>query len=567
MYTQFYGFREKPFRLTPDTDFFYPSSVHKQALAYLTYGLEDRQGFITITGEVGSGKTTVIQVLLNNLKDTTKVAKVNNTKVTFLQLLEMIVRDFGLPVQGNSKTELLEILNKFLIQQHSLGNYVLLIIDEAQNLSSALLEEIRLLSNLETSKEKLLQIILAGQPELGRKLRLPQLRQLAQRITVTYHMTGMDRKDVESYIQYRLQVAGNQNRALFSSEAIDKITEFSRGIPRMINIICDAALLTGFVSERKQIDEAIIAEVIQELKTSQSVPQEEEKEITPQPVPQPLTSSVEVLSLMSCLEKRLDDMASKLEWVCKTIETVKQGQSAGPGEGVQTSTGPELPKTQIISEDPTPKDIFKSVYEENRFEDYSGSKLLHELILRSGYFPLLVSLLKINVTSFFWYVNDLTNLVLWIGTFVQAWFLSFVKPGDLRFPLPGKFLGNLISPFIYSSVGSILQGFLFLYRFESLTLWIYSLLMGTLQIIRRRVVKKQRAIVSFLEILVRTSLIPVLYTWHELERRNTGFSFGAFRDVFTELFKSPVSAYWVEGILILGIFCGLDKILKTKKRV
>jgi putative secretion ATPase (PEP-CTERM system associated) len=265
MYNHYYGFQEKPFSLTPDPHFLYLSKVHKRALAYLTYGLQDKKGFITITGEIGAGKTTIIQALINGLDTNTTVARVINTKVSSLQLLKMIVRDFGIENGADSKEDLLEKLNQFLLTQYSMGHNVVLIIDEAQNLEPPILEEIRLLSNLETEKDKLLQIILVGQPELREILRLPGLKQLRQRITVSYHLSALSSEEVGEYIKHRLAVAGLEERELFAQSAVQEVYNVSGGIPRLINIICDAALVTGYINECEQITGKLVKGVISEL--------------------------------------------------------------------------------------------------------------------------------------------------------------------------------------------------------------------------------------------------------------------------------------------------------------
>ncbi len=266
MYNHYYGFCEKPFSLTPDPHFLYLSKAHKRALAYLIYGLQDKKGFITITGGVGTGKTTIIQAVMKQLDDNTVVARVINTKVTSLQLLKMVVRDFGIQTETNNKEDMLEKLNQFLLEQYSKGHNVVIIIDEAQNLDSSTLEEIRLLSNLETEKDKLLQIVLAGQPELRITLRLPELRQLRQRITVSYHLSPLSHDEVVEYIRHRLAVAGAKEREIFSPAAVEEIYQVSGGIPRLINIICDAALVTGYVQECELITDDLIRDVIEELK-------------------------------------------------------------------------------------------------------------------------------------------------------------------------------------------------------------------------------------------------------------------------------------------------------------
>ncbi len=265
MYNAFYGFREKPFSLTPDPHFLYLSSVHRKALAYLRYGLEDRKGFITVTGEIGAGKTTLIRALLRRVDPSTTVARIINTTVSSLQLLKMIMRDFGIESPSPAKEDLLASLNEFLLEEYSLGHNAVIIIDEAQNLGISTLEEIRLLSNLETEKDKLLQIILVGQPELRQTLASPELKQLRQRITVNYHLAALSDEEVSEYIQHRLKVAGAKNPNLFSSGAVDQIVTASNGIPRLINIICDAALVIGYVEEVQNISKNLLKEVLTEL--------------------------------------------------------------------------------------------------------------------------------------------------------------------------------------------------------------------------------------------------------------------------------------------------------------
>lgn len=265
MYNEFYGFRTKPFQLTPDPDFLYLSSVHKKALACLTYGVEDQNGFVVITGEIGAGKTTLLRSLMKSLKKDILLARINNTRVTSQQLLEMILQDFGLDYHNKTKTQALAVLNAFLVEQYSNKRHVVLVIDESQNLSVALLEEVRMLSNLETDKGKLLQIILLGQPKLREKLNRPELEQLKQRVTVNYHIPPLDRDELERYIKHRLSVAGPPDAVDFSGEAVDEIFHFSKGIPRLTNIACDAALLAGYVAEQKTITAEMVREVIKDM--------------------------------------------------------------------------------------------------------------------------------------------------------------------------------------------------------------------------------------------------------------------------------------------------------------
>jgi general secretion pathway protein A len=265
MYKAFFGFNYKPFQLTPDPEFLFLSRAHKKAITYLKYGITDNSGFILLTGEIGTGKTTILRSIIKDIPQDVKLARINNTKVTSEQLISMISEDFGLDVKGLDKTRLLSNLSDFLISQYAQGGRSMIIIDEAQNLSSDLLEEIRLLSNLETDKSKLLQIILVGQPELNIKLGSPKLEQLRQRITVCTHISPLTRDEIVSYIKFRLKVAGNEEALAFEEGVLDAVYEFSKGIPRLINVLCDFTLLTAFTDGKKIIDMALINEVINDL--------------------------------------------------------------------------------------------------------------------------------------------------------------------------------------------------------------------------------------------------------------------------------------------------------------
>ena len=265
MYCQFYGLRERPFNVTSDPAFFYLSKKHKEALSHLAYGVSQRKGIIVLTGEVGTGKTTLCRYFLGQLGRKVKTAFILNPYFSELELLEAIVDDFGIRGIFNSQLALVARLNKFLLRESSAGNNLVLIIDEAQNLRSSLLEQIRLLSNLETEKEKLLQVILVGQPELNRRLNLHDLRQLGQRIMVRFHISPLEQGEIRNYINHRLSVAGSNGKIEFTDEAIRAISEFSAGTPRLINTLCDRALLAGFVSETDTIDIPIINRCIGEL--------------------------------------------------------------------------------------------------------------------------------------------------------------------------------------------------------------------------------------------------------------------------------------------------------------
>lgn len=264
MYEAFYKFKENPFNLTPDTRYFFPSEKHQEALDSLIYAINARKGFVVITGEIGSGKTTVCRALLNRLNVSTKVALILNTSLNAKELISTALEDYGVePVKG-TKARLISQLNDFLIQELSDDNNVVLMIDEAQNLSRRVLEEIRMLSNLETEKEKLIQIILVGQPELREKLRLKSLDQFRQRITVHYHLSPLSKEETEAYIKHRITQVCKNGCDVFTQDALNTIYEYSNGIPRIINLICDRSLLNGFISNKPKIDKDIIDETIKD---------------------------------------------------------------------------------------------------------------------------------------------------------------------------------------------------------------------------------------------------------------------------------------------------------------
>jgi len=265
MYRSYYSLTLKPFELLPDPRFIYFSTSYKKALTYLDYGIRERSGFILLTGEVGSGKTTLIRDLLSKHYEHVVLSKIFNTCVTSEQLLAMINDDFGLPTLGKDKITLIRDLNAFLVDQYSHGNQPILIIDEAQNLDAPLLEEVRMLSNLETTDSKLLQIILVGQPEMRKTLAAPGLRQLRQRININCHLKALSREEVEQYILHRLEVAGNVSAVRFSTDSLDVIFRYSRGIPRLINIICDFLMLSAFADATDVISIEMVREVIGDL--------------------------------------------------------------------------------------------------------------------------------------------------------------------------------------------------------------------------------------------------------------------------------------------------------------
>ncbi|MCP3178154.1 MAG: XrtA/PEP-CTERM system-associated ATPase [Desulfuromonadales bacterium] len=265
MYNEFFGFTLKPFEIVPNPQFLYPSDPHRKALSYLEYGLKEGAGFILLTGEVGSGKTTILKDIISRFSGHTSLAMVFNTRVDSLQLIAMVNEEFGLNPEGKDKVALLRELNSYLIEEYANHGKPILIIDEAQNLSLDTLEEIRLLSNLEAENTKLLQIVLAGQPELKTLIAKPELRQLKQRINIGCHLRPLRREETEDYILYRMEKAGNREAVTFEAGAMDLIYRFSSGIPRLINVLCDFILLAAFADQVRDVTLDMVREVIDDL--------------------------------------------------------------------------------------------------------------------------------------------------------------------------------------------------------------------------------------------------------------------------------------------------------------
>ena len=265
MYLSFYGLREAPFAPTPDPKFLFQSARHREALAQLIYGVRERKGFIVLTGEIGTGKTTLLRTLLERLNAATPVAYVHNSALNIEGLLEYVLQDWGVKSTAASHAQRLFELNEFLIDQHRKGTSPVLVIDEAQNLTVETLEAVRMLSNFETTNQKLMQILLVGQPELRDKLDLPELRQLKQRVGLRCHIAPLSAEETRLYIRHRLRIAGATDSGIFTDAAIQKIADYSRGTPRVINIVCDHCLLSGFADSKKRIDAATVQEAVEYL--------------------------------------------------------------------------------------------------------------------------------------------------------------------------------------------------------------------------------------------------------------------------------------------------------------
>lgn len=269
MYVAFYGLQEKPFNPTPDPKYLYLTPGHREALAQLLYGLHERKGFIVLTGEVGTGKTTLLRTLLQRLDGSTAVAFVFNSALPFDGILEYMLEDFGISNSRGSRAQQFFALNNFLIERRRAGQNAVLILDEAQNLDPPTLEQVRLLSNFETPTEKLLQILLVGQPELEERLRLPELRQLRQRIGLRCTIPPLKPEEIPNYIRTRLRIAGGRDLTLFTDPAVTRIIQYARGVPRVINMVSDHCLLFGYADQKRKIDRDLVDQAIEYLEEGQ----------------------------------------------------------------------------------------------------------------------------------------------------------------------------------------------------------------------------------------------------------------------------------------------------------
>ena len=271
MYQKFFGLRESPFNVNPDPRYLFLTKQIQEALAGLTYGIQNKKGFILLTGEVGTGKTTLLNRLLDWLHGRrTKTAYIFNSRLDVTQLFDFIMAEFEIPCESREKSQVLLRLNHWLLERYRAGETAVLIIDEAQNLTPEVLEEIRLLTNLETSTEKLLQIVLTGQPELEQKLKMPELRQLRQRITMRCQTSTLSLDETFGYIAERLRIAGANGEPIFSKEAIEAVHTFSRGIPRVVNLLCEHSMVNSYVDSLRPVPAHTVAEVAQEFQLDET---------------------------------------------------------------------------------------------------------------------------------------------------------------------------------------------------------------------------------------------------------------------------------------------------------
>jgi len=264
MYIDYYGLRDYPFRITPDTDYLYMSKAHSRAKAYMEYAIFNREGFVVITGEIGSGKTTLIKKFLTELDENVIVAKIFQTQLDEVELLQAILVEFGLNPFSAKKVELLNMINQFLVDSYLSGKQVLLIIDDAQNLTKRVLEEVTMLSGVETQKEKILHVILVGQPELNHKLESHDMEQLLQRVSLRYHVRALTEEEARGYIEHRLSIAG-VDKQLFDQEIYPDIYKYTGGIPRLINTICDTSLTCAYADNKDRVDAEEFESAISEL--------------------------------------------------------------------------------------------------------------------------------------------------------------------------------------------------------------------------------------------------------------------------------------------------------------
>jgi general secretion pathway protein A len=264
MYESFYGLREKPFKILPDPGYLYMSQGHENAYVHLEYGIRENKGFVVITGEIGSGKTTLINYLLKKIDQNIQVGLINTTQLNPLQFIRILCQDFELEVDGLDKAEMIVRFYDFLIRKYREGRRVMLIIDEAQNLPSRTMEELRMLSNLQSEKHHLLHIVMVGQPELRKKLQRPELQQFAQRVSVYYHLGGLRPEEVVEYLRHRIGVAGGEAQDVFDRGAVKAIASLSRGIPRIINVICDMSMVYGFADGIERIGANTVASAVKE---------------------------------------------------------------------------------------------------------------------------------------------------------------------------------------------------------------------------------------------------------------------------------------------------------------
>lgn len=336
MYREFFGLKRRPFILTPDPAFLYLSKVHDLAITHLEYGIVQNVGFLALTGEVGAGKTTLLKYLFEKIKDSLDIAMLFNTNLDPHAFLEMLVREFELEPPSRAKTDLFETLADYFMRQYSKGNRCVVIVDEAQNLPDETFEELRMLSNLEADNDFIVQMILVGQPQLRDRLAQPALAQLAQRVSVHFHLTSLPQNEVKDYIDHRLKVAGYSGEMpLFDEEAVEQIATLSKGVPRIINSVCDACLTYAYADDMKCINKAIVEKVIEDNELLQVFIGQKSLEpprqtMDPGPVPLQAHELQDIKEMLFKLAGRVEAMDKRIE----ALETGEKDRVIGVLEGM-----------------------------------------------------------------------------------------------------------------------------------------------------------------------------------------------------------------------------------------
>jgi type II secretory pathway predicted ATPase ExeA len=361
MYNKFFRFRDKPFEVTPDPKFLYLTRPYQEILSALIYGIRERRGFIAIVGEVGTGKTMMLNAMLDRLEHDTKVAFIFNSDLTFRQMLIMALYDLGLvePEESLSKVKAIQRLNEFAIDQLERDGNVVIVVDEAQSLSHKTMENLRMLSNLETRKHKLVQIVLCGQPELDAKLSKPEWRQLVQRISLKRYSTNLGEEDTYNYVQHRLKVAGYEGEPLFDDQALQLIWKYSEGIPRKINVLCDNALLIAYGLETKEINAGILGEAIADLSWSPYLDKTKPQEFHAEDNQGDLLADGEPITQDSPDSIAHDSQDPDLE------STINQALEESEAQDLEESIIPQIDEVQTTDfEEGLP-----ALFEETHFED------------------------------------------------------------------------------------------------------------------------------------------------------------------------------------------------------
>jgi general secretion pathway protein A len=371
MYEKFYSFNKMPFQLPPDPNFLYRSKKHKKALTHLEYGLFYRAGFVVITGDIGTGKTTLLRYMLRSLNNDVPVAFLSQTYLSPDQFLRALSEEFSLPHNGREKSTLLHQFGTFLVEQFKKGKYAILILDEAQNLPVKTLEEIRMLSNLNAESELLLQVIFVGQPALREKLRRQELRQLTQRVEVSYHLEPLDLDEVKGYIRYRLERAGAANPNIFDNGAMETIYQYSQGVPRLINSACHMCLMYGMADGVRRFDKDLIETVLKERFILDFTP-ETETSTKQDNVPAPL-DSVEIEKT----ERTLDDLSTKMDRLLEVSMALKLGMNKIASNLNSKPNGDEIRvlEKQLAAERARAKSLFLKLSKAEKELSHKGERV------------------------------------------------------------------------------------------------------------------------------------------------------------------------------------------------